>query len=83
MKTVHLDVVQNAAIREVDDVLALVKDLQTFSGTMKVRQLTWTKERKRDVLFNTLSCFSCEPGSVCSHFGMGKPWVLLSPRPRK
>jgi len=70
---VHLEKVTADAISRVDN--CVNKELKPFVGTMKVRQLRWSKENRHDIFFNTLSCFECELGKPCVHFGMNKqPW---------
>lgn len=60
------------------------KKLEPFHGTMQVHQYTWNKEKPSDVYFNSVSCYDCDAGTQCSHFGLpGCPWRVseMAPAP--
>jgi len=52
VKTVHLTVILDESIKNVDKVVP--KGILPFAGTMQVYQLTRAKEEKQDVFFNYL-----------------------------
>jgi len=72
VKTVWLAKVYIQDITEVDK--KCVKGLKPYSGTMKVHQLLWHKERKDEVFFRFLSCFSCFAELDSCSNSMGLPW---------
>lgn len=80
VKNVFIHEVPKSSITEVDK--EIQKGLQRFVGTMQVRQLTWCKEDRETVYFNSLSCFECIPGSICIHFSIGKPWKITVKLPK-
>lgn len=48
-----------------------------LSGMMDLHQVTWDKKEFLNVSTRTLSCFSCDTGSVCCHFKLGKGQVAF------
>lgn len=54
-------------------------DILPFKGTLQVHQYHWQRICPRQFIFKSLSCYHCrrESNSVCDHYSMGKPWVLV------
>lgn len=49
----------------------LPNQLQTFKGTMQIRQITWAKNKRWDIYLRKLSCIDCDPSTRCDHFDLG------------
>lgn len=75
LKNIFFVEVKKECICEVEK--SIPTTLEAFVGTIQVHQLTWAKQNRDVVCFNTLSCFSCPPGSICTHFSIGKPWASV------
>ena len=69
MKNTYLDTVIRADIENVDT--KLPPEIDTFVGTMKVHQYTWSRRNSTIVFFNSLSCSQCAIGTKCKHHFMG------------
>ncbi|CAG5075419.1 Protein of unknown function, partial [Cotesia congregata] len=39
---------------------------------MNMHQYTWSRENSGLILFNSLMCLDCQPGTMCEHFSMGE-----------
>ena len=46
-------------------------------GVMEVHQVTWDKNHHHTAFIRSLSCFTCDSGSVCSHYKVGKGKVTF------
>lgn len=59
---------------EIDKIVKILKENppKIFKGTMDVYQYTWNKKSAKKIMFNTLSCFSCNLGSKCTHYFKGE-----------
>lgn len=64
---VYIDFVTPDEITDVENYLP--KNVPFCKGVMKVHQATWDKNTDM-MYFNTLSCFHCELGTSCSHYGL-------------
>ena len=67
----------NIKIVEVDDIAiekwnVVPDNVQTFIGTMKIHQLTWSVEHKHTINARRLSCTTCSVSSQCTHFHIGQ-----------
>ncbi|XP_043473611.1 uncharacterized protein LOC122505830 [Leptopilina heterotoma] len=70
-KKIHVSSVSLGRIEEIDKILKDV-ELQTFVGTRKIHQYTWSEETREVIYFNSLSCLNCTPGTICKHFSEGQ-----------
>lgn len=68
MKTVKVEAINKDSIKEMKTTEINVKK---FVGTMDMHQLTWTRSNPGVLHFNSLSCFTCSPGTKCGHYAMG------------
>lgn len=46
-------------------------NLVPFKGTTAVHQLSWSKTNESGLEARRLSCFVCDPGQRCKHYGIG------------
>lgn len=69
-KNILISAVYDADIKKIDDFLEPTQ--QTFKGTMKVHQFTWSKETPNLLHFNEVSCYACALGTECIHYNLGK-----------
>lgn len=69
VKATHIDVVTRRDIETID--AELLFRIDTFGGTMKVYQYTWSKNNPIVIFFNSFSCFYCYFGDECKHLFMG------------
>lgn len=73
-KNILILVIEEEQITEIDELVPA--EIQTFTGTMKVHQITWTKEHPHTIYFNSVSCYDCAAGTKCSHYNLaGSPMV--------
>lgn len=69
VKNIHISQVDLKTIEEIDSLLP--DKIPNFVGTRKVHQCSWKKENASVIHFNFLSCASCSPGNICSHYFQG------------
>ncbi|CAH0560396.1 unnamed protein product [Brassicogethes aeneus] len=60
----------------VPDIQSLVSDPQTFKGTMKIHQVSWSRITANIIHARRLTCKMCLPEYNCPHYGIGKIPVL-------
>ena len=49
----------------------LPNNIQTFRGTLKVHEITWSKNNKVIFQVRRLSCIECTAEQICNHYGIG------------
>lgn len=74
LRNVFIKVVTSEDIDEINKIPC--NHVQTFKGTMSVRQWTWKKENDKVIHFNSLSCYDCPRGEKCVHYNVGNPWCI-------
>ncbi|CAD6222118.1 GSCOCG00011732001-RA-CDS, partial [Cotesia congregata] len=67
---IYIDVVTSPQIEIIDTLLP--EKFRPFIGTMNMHQYTWSRENSGLILFNSLMCLDCQPGTMCEHFSMGE-----------
>lgn len=47
-------------------------NLETFKGTLKVHEITWSEKRGDILQARRLSCLDCDSSTSCHHYGIGQ-----------
>lgn len=70
---IAISVVTEGNMEDIDRVLT--DQGKSISGTLKIHQVTWVVTNPKRIYLRKLTCISCEPGSVCSHYSLSKGFI--------